>query len=118
MGLQSVSFIATGSYLPDTVVTNADMEKLVDTNDEWIFSRTGIRERRRMAPEQTVSDMGVAAARRAIEAAGIDPAEIDLIIAASFTADLAFPPLAAMIPLELGAHRAAALDPNAVYSGF
>ncbi|MCY0900782.1 MAG: ketoacyl-ACP synthase III [Firmicutes bacterium] len=118
MGLHSVSIIGTGSYLPSTVVTNADMEKLVDTNDEWIFSRTGIRERRKMAPEETVTDMAVAAARKAIAAAGIDPKEIGLIVAASFTADLNFPPLAAMVQREIGAVHAAAFDTNAVCAGF
>lgn len=118
MTLHSVSIIGTGAYLPETVITNADLEKMVDTNDEWIFSRTGIRERRKMTPEQTVTEMGAAAAKRAIEAAGIDPSEIDLIIAASFTADLAFPPLAAMIQREIGAVRAAAFDTNAVCAGF
>lgn len=118
MSLHSVSIIGTGAYLPDAVITNADLEKMVDTNDEWIFSRTGIRERRKMGDEQTVTEMGAAAAQRAIEAAGIDPAEIDLIIAASFTADLAFPPLAAMIQREIGATRAAAFDTNAVCAGF
>lgn len=118
MSLRSVSIIGTGAYLPDTVITNADLEKLVDTNDEWIFSRTGIRERRKMGEEQTVTEMGVEAARKAIQAAGIDPLEIDLIVAASFTADLSFPPLAAMIQREIGAARAAAFDTNAVCAGF
>lgn len=118
MNLHAVSIIGTGSYVPETVVTNADMEKLVDTNDAWIFSRTGIRERRRMRADETVTDMATAAALAAIAAAGIDPSEIDLIVAASFTADLSFPPLAAMVQRGIGARRAAAFDTNAVCAGF
>ncbi|PWI57206.1 hypothetical protein BM613_09860 [Sulfoacidibacillus thermotolerans] len=99
-------------------MTNADMEKLVDTNDEWIFTRTGIRERRRLKDDQPVADIAAQAAKKAIESAGIDPAEIDLIIAASITADLVFPPLACMVQREIGANRAAAFDTNAVCAGF
>lgn len=118
LALHEVSIVGTGSYVPATVVTNADMEKLVDTNDEWIRSRTGIRERRRLEPHETVTEMAVEASRQAILQAGIDPAEIDLIIAASMTADLLFPPLACMVQREIGAPRAAAFDTNAVCAGF
>ncbi len=118
MTLYDVSIVGTGSALPDTVITNSDLEKLVDTNDEWIFTRTGIRERRRLRDDQPVTDIAVQAAKRAIESAGIDPTEIDLIIAASITADLIFPPLACMVQREIGASNAAAFDTNAVCAGF
>ncbi|MHB1630334.1 MAG: 3-oxoacyl-ACP synthase, partial [Bacilli bacterium] len=71
MELRNVSIIGTGSHVPETIITNADLEKLVDTNDEWIRSRTGIRERRRLAPEQTVTDIAIQAARGAIASAGV-----------------------------------------------
>ncbi|MHB1626907.1 MAG: beta-ketoacyl-ACP synthase III, partial [Bacilli bacterium] len=88
------------------------------TNDEWIRSRTGIRERRRLAPEQTVTDIAIQAARGAIASAGVDALEIDLIVAASMTSDLVFPPLACMVQRGVGAANAAAFDTNAVCAGF
>lgn len=118
MELYDVSIIGTGSALPDQVITNSDLEALVDTNDEWIFSRTGIRERRKLSDDQPVSDIAIQAAKKAIEHAGIDPQEIDLIIAASITPDLIFPPLACMVQREIGATKAAAFDTNAVCAGF
>lgn len=118
MELRNVSIIGTGSHVPETIITNADLEKLVDTNDEWIRSRTGIRERRRLAPDETVTDIAIQAARNAIANAGIDALEIDLIVAASMTADLLFPPLACMVQRGIGAANAAAFDTNAVCAGF
>lgn len=118
MELNNVSIIGTGSYVPEAVITNADLEKLVDTNDEWIQSRTGIRERRRLAPEETVTDMGIAAARAALDRAGIEASDLDLIVGASFTADLAFPPMAAMVQRGLGVGGCPAFDVNAVCAGF
>ncbi len=118
MTLNRVTIIGTGSHVPETVMTNADMEALVDTNDEWIRTRTGIRERRRLKPDESVTWLAAEASKNAIRSAGIAPHEIDLIIAASFTADLAFPPLAAMVQREIGAPRATAFDTNAVCAGF
>lgn len=83
--------IGTGSYLPTQVRTNADLEKMVDTSDEWIVTRTGIRERRIAAPDETVSTMGYEAAQRAIEMAGIDKDQIGLIVVATTSATHAFP---------------------------
>lgn len=118
MELRNVSIIGTGAHVPETIITNADLEKLVDTNDEWIRSRTGIRERRRLAPGETVTELAIQAARKAIASAGIDALEIDLIVAASITADLVFPPLACMVQRGIGAANAAAFDTNAVCAGF
>ncbi len=118
MGLYDVSIIATGSHVPDKVITNADLEAMVDTNDEWIRTRTGIRERRQLGEEETVTDLAIAAAQKAIEQAGIDVNDIDLIIAATFTPDLYFPPLASMIQRGIGAKKAVCFDSNAVCAGF
>jgi 3-oxoacyl-[acyl-carrier-protein] synthase-3 len=113
-----VHIIGTGSYLPERVLTNADLEKLVDTTDEWIVTRTGIRERRIAHEKECTSDMGTMAARRAIDQAGISPAEIDLIICATLTPDMPFPATACLIQHNLGAKRAAAFDMEAACSGF
>ncbi len=107
-----------GSYLPEEVVSNADLAKIVDTSDEWIFDRTGIHERRRAAPDQAVSDLAVEAARRALEAAGRTPEDLDLIIVATTTPDLTFPATAAIVQRKLGAPMGIAFDVQAVCSGF
>ncbi|HQW82716.1 MAG TPA: 3-oxoacyl-ACP synthase, partial [Pseudomonadota bacterium] len=86
----------TGSYLPEKVLTNADLEKLVDTNDEWIRERTGIRQRHVAAEGQTTSDLAVEAAKRAMEAAGVDARDIDLLIVGTTTPDLIFPSTACL----------------------
>ena len=108
----------TGSYLPEKVVTNDDLAKVVDTSDEWIHSRTGIRERRVAADDQTTSDMSYRAALKAIEAAGIDVAEIDLIVVGTTTPDYIFPSTACLIQQKLGISGCAAFDVNAACSGF
>ena len=108
----------TGSYLPEKVVTNDDLAKVVDTSDEWILSRTGIRERRVVAEGQTSSDLGYQAALKAIEAAGITAEEIDLIVVGTTTPDLIFPSTACLIQQKLGARGCAAFDINAACSGF
>ena len=82
----------TGSYLPEKVLTNADLEKMVETSDEWIQSRTGIRERHIAAEGETTSDLGYQAALRALEAAGIDASQLDMIVVGTTTPDLIFPP--------------------------
>ena len=107
-----------GSYLPDEVVSNADLAKIVETSDEWIFERTGIHERRRAAPDQAVSDLAVEAARRALVAAGRTPEDLDLIIVATTTPDLTFPATAAIVQRKLGAPMGIAFDLQAVCSGF
>ena len=108
----------TGSYLPEKVVTNDDLAKVVDTSDEWIHSRTGIRERRVAAEGQTTSDLGYQAALKAIEAAGIAADEIDLIVVGTTTPDYVFPSTACLIQARLGASGCAAMDVNAACSGF
>ncbi len=108
----------TGSYLPDKVLTNADLEKLVETTDEWIQERTGIRERRVAADGQTTGDLAEIAARRAMEAAGVDASEIDLIVVGTTTPDLIFPSTACLVQARLGANGCGAFDVNAACSGF
>lgn len=110
--------IGTGSYLPPKILTNADLEKKVDTSDAWIVERTGIRERRIAGPDETTGTMAVAAARQALAAAGIQPSEIDLIIVATTTPDLVFPATACSVQEQLGIHGCPAFDVQAVCSGF
>ncbi len=107
-----------GAYLPEKVVTNAELAARVDTSDEWIVERTGIRERHIAADGELTSDLGIAAAKRALEAAGIDGQDIDLIILATSTADNTFPATAVTIQAALGATHGAAFDIQAVCSGF
>ena len=108
----------TGSYLPEKVLTNQDLERMVDTSDEWIVARTGIRQRHIAAPEQNASDLALAASRRALEAAGIAAQDIGLIIVATTTPDMVFPSTACLLQAKLGAHGAPAFDVQAVCSGF
>ncbi|MCI2263757.1 MULTISPECIES: beta-ketoacyl-ACP synthase III [Xanthomonas] len=108
----------TGSYLPEKVLTNDDLSQMVDTSDEWIRSRTGIRERHIAAPGQTAGDLGYEAALKAIEAAGIDASELDMIVVGTTTPDLIFPSTACLIQARLGAVGCPALDVNAACSGF
>lgn len=107
-----------GGYLPDTVLTNDDLAKIVDTSDDWIFERTGIRERHIAAEGELTSDLGTAAALQALERAEIDPSDIDLIILATSTPDNTFPATAVTIQANLGIHHGAAFDLQAVCSGF
>ena len=108
----------TGSYLPEKLLTNDDLAKQVDTSDEWIRSRTGIRERHIAAEGETTSDLGYHAAVRALEAAGVDASEIDMIVVGTTTPDLIFPSTACLIQARLGANGCAAMDVNAACSGF
>ncbi len=109
----------TGGYLPERILTNADLEKMVDTSDQWIVERTGIRERHLAAEHEMTSDLAVAAARQAIAAADIDVAEIDLVIVATTTPDLVFPSTACLVQNKLGmSNGCAAFDVQAVCSGF
>ncbi|WP_304164616.1 beta-ketoacyl-ACP synthase III [Phenylobacterium aquaticum] len=107
-----------GGYLPDEVVTNDDLAKVVDTTDEWIRERTGIRQRHRAAPDQAVSDLAVEAAKRALERAGRTAADVDLIIVGTTTADLTFPAVATIVQRKLGCPIGIAFDIQAVCSGF
>lgn len=107
-----------GKYLPEKVLTNYDLQKKLDTSDAWIYSRTGIRERRIAADEETASTMGAKAGELALKIAGIEPQELDLIIVASCTADKIFPACASLIQNQLGAKRAGAFDINAACSSF
>jgi 3-oxoacyl-[acyl-carrier-protein] synthase III len=107
-----------GGYLPERVVTNDDLAKVVDTSDEWIRERTGIHQRHKAAEGETTSDLAVAAARRALEAAGRTPADVDLIVVATTTADLTFPATAAIVQRKLGCPVGVAFDVQAVCSGF
>ncbi|HET9048916.1 MAG TPA: beta-ketoacyl-ACP synthase III [Chiayiivirga sp.] len=108
----------TGSYLPDNIVTNADLEKKVDTSDAWIRERTGIHQRHIALPGQTTSDLAVEAARRALDAAGVAASEIDLLVVGTTTPDIIFPSTACLVQHRLGANGCAAFDVNAACSGF
>ena len=107
-----------GGYLPEGVVTNDDLSKFVDTSDEWIVERTGIRQRHRVTDDQPVSDLAVEAAKKALAAAGRTPDEVDLIIVATTTPDLTFPAVATIVQRKLGCPIGIAFDIQAVCSGF
>ncbi|NGM84029.1 ketoacyl-ACP synthase III [Paenibacillus sp. 7124] len=116
--LRPVGIIGTGKYVPERILTNSDLEKIVETNDEWIVSRTGIRERHIAAPEQATSDLAYEAALRALASAGMKPEDLDLIIVATITPDTTFPSTACILQDKLGAKGAAAFDLSAACSGF
>ncbi len=113
-----VMIAGTGSFLPERVLTNADLEELVDTSDEWITSRTGIKERRIAAEDEATSHLATNASRKALEMAGMDPAALELIIVATITPDTLTPATACYVQQNLGAHRAVAFDISAACSGF
>jgi 3-oxoacyl-[acyl-carrier-protein] synthase-3 len=115
---RTCSIAGVGSYVPERVLTNADLEKMVSTTDEWITSRTGIKERRMAAADEYTSDLAAKAAARAMKMAGVTAEEIDLIIVATITPDMPFPSTACLVQQKLGAHRAAAFDLEAACSGF
>jgi 3-oxoacyl-[acyl-carrier-protein] synthase III len=108
----------TGSALPSKVVTNAEMEKLVDTTDEWITARTGIKERRQAAPDESTSTLSISAARKALEMARVSPQDLDLIICSTISPDMPLPSTAAFIQRGLGAPACCAFDLAAACSGF
>jgi 3-oxoacyl-[acyl-carrier-protein] synthase III len=108
----------TGMGVPGKVLTNADLEKLVDTSDEWIFSRSGIRERRIAAPDESLSTFALPAARAALEMAGIEGKDVDLVVCATVTPDMPFPATSNLIQTQIGAHRAASFDLSAGCTGF
>jgi len=116
--LRNAGIIGTGSCLPDKIVTNQDMEKIVDTTDEWVKTRTGISERRMTDENTATSDLATVAASRALENAGLGPEEIDLILVATVTPDVMFPSTACIVQDNIGAINAAAFDLEAACSGF
>ena len=117
--IQSVKVLGTGSYLPQRVVTNDELSQTLDTSDEWIYSHTGIRSRHFAAPNESSSVIGTKAARLALEAAGVGPDEIDLVLCATSTPDYCnFPSTASLIQASLGCRKAAAFDLAAACSGF
>ncbi|HYG36451.1 MAG TPA: beta-ketoacyl-ACP synthase III [Clostridia bacterium] len=115
---RTCSIAGVGSYVPDRILTNAELEKMVNTTDEWIITRTGIKERHLAAKDEFTSDLATKAALRAMERAGVTAEEIDLIVVATITPDMPFPSTAALVQRKIGAHRAAAFDLEAACSGF
>ncbi|GAD59292.1 ketoacyl-ACP synthase III [Brevundimonas sp. BAL450] len=118
MSVTRSAVTGVGSYLPENIVTNDDLSKFVDTTDEWIVERTGIRQRHKAADDQPTSDLAVQAALRALEAAGRTAADIDLIVVATTTPDMTFPSVASIVQRKLGAPVCNAFDIQAVCSGF
>lgn len=116
--MKKAKIIGTGSYVPEKVLTNSDLEKMVETSDEWIVTRTGIRERRLARPDEYTSDMGFEAAKKAIEDAKIQPNDIDCILVATLTPDYIFPSTACLIQKQLGIENAPAFDMQAACSGY
>lgn len=116
--VRPVRIAGIGAYVPEKVLTNADLERMVDTTDEWIATRTGIRERRIAAEDQAASDLGIAAARQALERSGVSAADVDLVIVCTVTGDMPFPATASIIQNAVGATRAGAFDLSAGCTGF
>jgi 3-oxoacyl-[acyl-carrier-protein] synthase-3 len=115
---RTVSIVGTGSYVPEKVLTNDDLSHIVDTSDEWITTRTGIKERRIAAKDEQTSDMATKAALNALEQAKIAPADVDLILVATATPDMLFPATACFVQKKIGATKAACLDVSAACAGF
>ncbi|TET26927.1 ketoacyl-ACP synthase III [Candidatus Aerophobetes bacterium] len=118
MSLRKVKIAGTGSYIPQRVLTNADLERMVATSDEWISSRTGIKERRIADENEAASDLAYHAARRALKNAQVKPEDLDMIIVATITPDMIFPATACILQEKLGARKVAAFDLEAACSGF
>jgi len=115
---QWIGIAGTGSYLPERVMTNADLESMVETSDEWIRTRTGIRERRIAGDDEATSDMATQAALKALESAGLAADEIDMIITATVTPDMFFPNTSCFVQKNIGASKASCFDVSAACSGF
>jgi 3-oxoacyl-[acyl-carrier-protein] synthase-3 len=115
---RTCSITGVGSYVPERILTNHDLEKMVETSDDWIMTRTGIRERRLAADDQATSDLAAEAAWRAMTMAGVTAEQLDLIIVATITPDMPFPATACILQRKLGARKAAAFDLEAACSGF
>jgi 3-oxoacyl-[acyl-carrier-protein] synthase-3 len=113
-----VGITGLGVHVPERVLTNEDLERMVETSDDWITERTGIKERRIAAPDEAASDLAVPAARMALEQAGVDPADVDVVVVGTTMPDMLFPTTAALVADELGARNAAAYDTLAACSGF
>src|SRR5919106_4925198 len=118
MTVKSVRVSGWGMYAPERALTNADLERVVDTSDEWIVQRTGIRERRIAAPHETTATLSAIAGKRAIAVAGLQPDDIDVILIATLTPDYWMPSTAALVKEAIGNQRAAAMDVMAACSGF
>lgn len=118
MGFDNIWVNAFSYYAPERILTNKDFERIVDTSDEWITQRTGIKERRIAADSQTTSDLAAMAGRKALEDSGLSPEEIDFIILATFTPDMPLPSAACLVQMKLGATKANAFDVSASCSGF
>lgn len=116
--LQGASILGTGSALPEHIMTNEDLTRIVDTSDEWIITRTGIKERRIAGGKTATSDLSLEAARKALDDAGVSPQDLDLIIVATITPDHVFPATACLVQDALGATKAAAFDLEAACTGF
>lgn len=116
--MMKAGIIGTGHYVPEKIVTNKDLEKIVDTSDEWIRTRTGIEERRIARDNEDTSDMALEASKKALENAGINGEDIDLILVATVTPDTSFPSVSCILQDKLGARKAAAMDISAACSGF
>src|ERR1700736_3534499 len=115
---RTVSIVGTGSYVPEKILTNQDLSRMVDTSDEWITTRTGIKERRIAAKDELTSDMAAKAALKAMEQAKVSASEIDLILVATATPDMLFPATACFVQKKIGAKNAACLDVSAACAGF
>src|SRR5436305_7356178 len=115
---RTVSIVGTGSYAPEKRLTNADLMGIVETSDEWITTRTGIKERRIAAKDETTSDMATKAALKALEQANVKPEDVDLILVATATPDMLFPATACFVQKKIGAKNAACLDIAAACAGF
>src|SRR5437899_11302519 len=118
MAKTNAGILGTGHSYPEGILTNADLEKIVDTSDEWITTRTGIKQRRKAAPNEYTSQFGVRASREAIDRAGLEAADIDLILCATVTPDQILPSTACLIQAQLVANKAAGMDIVAACSGF
>ncbi|MFM9332283.1 beta-ketoacyl-ACP synthase III [Paenibacillus mesotrionivorans] len=118
MNMKSVGILSTGKYVPERILTNADLEKMVETNDEWIVTRTGMKERHIAREDQASSDLAYEAALIALKKANLAPEDLDLILVATITPDSAFPSTACILQNRLGAKKAAAFDLSAACSGF
>jgi len=116
--MKKVGIIGVGSYLPKKVLTNSDLEKMVDTSDEWIITRTGIRERRLAAKNEATSDLAAQAARQALSDSALKPQDIELIIVATITPDMSFPSVSCILQQKLGAKNAVCFDISAACAGF
>ena len=116
--MKKVGIVGLGKYLPKKVLTNRDLEKMVNTSDEWIITRTGIKQRRLVSKEEAASDLGIKAAKQALEDAGLEPQDLDMIIVATATPDMPFPSTACFVQRAIGAKRASCFDISAACPGF